>query len=581
MTQLTSHQAGINIRKGRPQGALAFQGFKAPTSNTTYTPNQFFDVIIPHFSRGVVRIVGYLIRKTLGWCDANGNPQEEQIEAPYSELERKAGVSRDMIRQALDDALAGNAIECLREGRAKLARDAGQSALYTLRWCDAPYSTKPAQFQGFFEGEGNRTDIPNEFFDVVIPNEPLSVIKVVGSIIRHSIGFQAKHGRRRQQVTLSFQHIQNYACIGSRSDLAKAVRIALERNYIVRVVDGVFSHREDERRSATYALRWSDFPIGQKKEPAISSFNESENQTSIGQISAPVDQSEIQTSIKTKPEKETLNGQPAADGNLLERLMDIGFSDRTAAKLIREHRRETIEEQMAWLPHRAPARSPAGLLRRSIEQQWPAPVRLRATEVSGTEGWEFARNFYAAFAGNRGDPANEPSPREVEMASTFTKRLLATAPAINLEQSARTLGELARNQRQPFPSLSLAIRQFGDALLVRAEKDRLHAQLEATSKARATHEEKSRPLWMAWMSGQEEIMRSQQPEEYARFQSKRERERAELAASRAPWAASMLAGFDNENSRIHAFRQFFGLPDFWTWDAEFNSDRFNFNTTTS
>ncbi|MDI1314746.1 MAG: hypothetical protein PSV43_21460, partial [Prosthecobacter sp.] len=81
-----------------------FQGFRPPSSNTTYTPNQFFDVVIPHFSRGVVRIVGYLIRKTLGWCDANGNPQEEEIEASYGELEHKAGISRDMIRNALDDA---------------------------------------------------------------------------------------------------------------------------------------------------------------------------------------------------------------------------------------------------------------------------------------------------------------------------------------------------------------------------------------------------------------------------------------------------------------------------------------------
>lgn len=191
--------------------ASTFRGFRPPTSNTTYIPNQFFDVIIPHFPRGVVRIVGYLIRKTLGWCDANGNPQEEQIEASYSELENKAGVSRDMIRSALDDALAGNILECVREGRPKFAHDAGQSALYALNWSGEAYTTRPAEFRGFFEGEGNRTDIPNEFFDVVIPNEPLSVIKVVGSIIRHSIGFQTKHGRRRQQVALSFQHIQNYA----------------------------------------------------------------------------------------------------------------------------------------------------------------------------------------------------------------------------------------------------------------------------------------------------------------------------------------------------------------------------------
>lgn len=73
--------------------AVGFEGFALPTSNTTYTSNQFFDACLPYRSRGVVRLVGYnMIRKTLGWCDAHGNPQNETIEFSYNELERKAGV---------------------------------------------------------------------------------------------------------------------------------------------------------------------------------------------------------------------------------------------------------------------------------------------------------------------------------------------------------------------------------------------------------------------------------------------------------------------------------------------------------
>lgn len=569
----TERSIVLTTPKVHSPAASTFQGFKPPTSNTTYTPNQFFDVVIPHFSRGVVRIVGFLIRKTLGWCDANGNPQEEQIEATYSELEHKAGVSRDMIRPALDDALAGHLLECVREGRPKLAHDAGQSALYALGWSDAAYTTRPTEFRGFFEGDGNRTDIPNEFFDVVIPHEPLTVIKVVGSIIRHSIGFQTKHGRRRQQVALSFQHIQNYARIGSRSDLAKAVRIALEKNYIIRVVDGVFSHRFDERRSATYALRWSDSLIGQKTAPAV---DQSEKQTSNGQISEPADRSENRTSIKTKPVNET--GNKPADTGLLQKLVTIGFSEKTAAKLIREHSRQTIEEQMAWLPHRAPARSLAGLLRSAIEQQWAAPAKLRATEVQGTHGWEFARHFYAAYGGNRGEPVNEPSPREVETADAFAQRLIkACRDDSHISEWGRALGQLAREQRNPFPSLQLAIRQLGDAFFVKIEKERLHAQLTATTRARDEHEAIYRPVWMAWLTQQASEMKTTHPDEYARFIAKRDRDRAELAADHTPWSAKLFDIFDTDQVRLHAFRLFFGLPDFWAWDAEFNSHRFKSN----
>jgi len=558
--------------KAPSPSALPFRGFRPPTSNTTYTPNQFFDVVIPHFSRGVVRIVGYLIRKTLGWCDAHGNLQEEEIEASYSDLENKAGISRDMIRNALDNGLEGNLIECVREGRPWLAHDAGQSAHYSLKWSGTPYTTRPAEFRGFFEGEGNRTDIPNEFFDLVIPNEPLSVIKVVGSVIRHSIGFQTKHGRRRQQVALSFQQIQNYARFGSRSDLAKAVRTALEKNYIIRVEEGVFDHRYGVRRSATYALCWSDNRIGQKIAPAV---DESEKQTSIGQIFIPAHQSEIQTSIKTKPENETLNKPSAADPELAPKLIAIGFSTKTASKLIQEHTRQTIEEQITWLPHRAPARSPAGLLRRAIEQAWPEPAKLRATEVQGTTGWEFARCFYAAYGGNRGEPVNEPSPREAQLAADFVERLTrATAGESHVSEWGRALGQAAREQRNPFPSLQLAIRQLGDAFLVQIEKQRLHAQLASVTHSRELHEQTHRAAWLAWLAQQESAMQQTQPGEYARFTTKREEERTNLAADPKPWSKKALESFDAESVRLSAFRQFFGLPDFWPWDASINNQSF-------
>src|SRR5437660_11985463 len=82
-----------------------FLGFALPTSNTTYTPNQFFDVCLPHRSRGCVRLVAYLIRKTLGWCDEDGNPQQEQHAITYRALESKDGVSRAMIRPTIDAAI--------------------------------------------------------------------------------------------------------------------------------------------------------------------------------------------------------------------------------------------------------------------------------------------------------------------------------------------------------------------------------------------------------------------------------------------------------------------------------------------
>jgi len=560
------------IQLGASDASSAFKGFKAPTSNTTYTPNQFFDVVIPNYSRGVVRIVGYLLRKTLGWCDANGNPQEEQIEVTYSELERKAGVSRDMIRGALDDALRGHLIECVSEGRPRMAHDAGQSAQYQLCWSDKPYTTRVHEFAGFFEGEGNRTDIPNEFFDVVIPTEPLSVIKVVGSIIRHSIGFQARHGRRRQQVAISYQHIENYAQFGSRSDLARALRTALEKNYIIRVEDGVFSPEATERRPATYAIRWCDYPIGQKIEPD----ERSENRTSIGQFFAPSDRSENQTSIKTKPENETGKQQQAAASPAMRRLMDQGFDETTARGLAEDHSLEEIENQITWLDQRGPFRSKLGMLRRAIEGRWPQPAKLRATEVPNTPGRELARHFYAAFGGNKGEPSVEPSYRDVDTADAFALRLQKLMgqrfdPAV----CGRDLASLALAQRAPLSSVVVAIRQCGETLWARMEGEMRASQRRAQEHARAGHYAQYLPLYEKWLRDQEFRLRDEERDELRRFDERRAQKRAEMVSNPTPWNKTMLTMFDRESTRMSELRKHFALPDFWQWDANFNSQPFN------
>jgi hypothetical protein len=73
----------------------SFEGFAPLQSNTTYCPNQFFDVALPHFARGVVRLVGYVIYRTFAWSDRDGRPISEQHKVSYRELTEEAGISRE------------------------------------------------------------------------------------------------------------------------------------------------------------------------------------------------------------------------------------------------------------------------------------------------------------------------------------------------------------------------------------------------------------------------------------------------------------------------------------------------------
>src|SRR3954454_21761570 len=125
-----------------------FEGFAPLQSNTTYCPNQFFDVVLPHFPRGVVRLVSYVIYRTFAWSDRDGRPMSEQHKVSYRELIEKAGISRGALKEAIGEAIRGNLLQCVQQGRPSKAGSDAESSVFELKWHDVKYSTDPARFQG-------------------------------------------------------------------------------------------------------------------------------------------------------------------------------------------------------------------------------------------------------------------------------------------------------------------------------------------------------------------------------------------------------------------------------------------------
>jgi hypothetical protein len=171
-----------------------------------------------------------LLRRTLGWLDKNGEPVEQDVTVSYRELVAEAGISWGAIREAIDDAVRGGFICCTGLGRKSEVGHAAQSARYRLRWdTGAQYTKAPAAFAGFYSGEGHRTPIPNAFFDHVVPNEVLAVVKVVGTVLRHTVGYQNQFGGRRSEAALSYSYLQKYTRVRHRPTLAAAVRNAVRK----------------------------------------------------------------------------------------------------------------------------------------------------------------------------------------------------------------------------------------------------------------------------------------------------------------------------------------------------------------
>ncbi len=577
----------------------SFSGFQLPTSNTTYTPNQFFDVCLPHYSRGVVRLVAYMIRKTLGWCDRDGNPQEENILIPYQDLVEHAGISRGAIRQTIDEAIAGRFIRCVRHGRPNSAGRSAVTALYQLRWDDAgEYLKDPKQFRGFFEGDGHRTDIPNQFFDHLIPRESLGIIRVVGSVIRFSIGFQARRGRRRQAVQISYREVQNYTRIQDRTTLTQAVQQSLLRGYIVRIDAGFFDPNAGRAsKAATYALRWFGTTAytgnGSKtipeKTPASNGSERFKNHTGNGSKTRPEERFKNHTDIKIKPTNKTYKQQgsetlPAAAAGAFQKLKDAGFDDKTAVKLVTDADPKRVEDQIHWLSQRAPARNPLGMLRRAIEEDWPAPEgESGCTHIAQTAGALFASYFHAGFAGNRSEPTAEPSANEVSTAERYVQRLLTVhADESQIPRWGREFGELCRakygNAPPAIVSLVIGLRSHGDFFFEQIRRARSKISAAKRQAAQEDHKRQFTAQWLDYLRMAERDFEHDRTEEYTRFVSEREARMERIRSS--PYARlveTACSSVNQADQRLRDFQRFFpaAVLDFWQWDQELNPNRFD------
>ena len=363
----------------RQQQGKEFQGFHPLDANYVYCPNQFLDLCLPNCSRGAVRIVAYILRQTLGWLDKDGQPINQEVTATYNELIRNAGVSRGAIAPAIHEAIDAGFIRCKQTGELKSKGNSGQSASYELNWSNSTdYESSFLDFDGYFTGDGYRTPIPNQFFDALINRESLSVTKVVGAVLRHTVGYQNQFGGRRSSAPLSYSQLEAYTNL-DRSTLAIAIRQAIASGYIHRLEEGKFSRDRSEQRSATYAVRWlskeqeSDF--SSKIQP-VQFKKATRNSSKIH----PEDQFKNPSSKEKKTLNKNLKQQAAASSEKAIQLLKAnGFNERDAQLLVAKRGSTVIENQVKWLQHRHP-KNPNALLRKAIEEDWDPPAAILEKE---------------------------------------------------------------------------------------------------------------------------------------------------------------------------------------------------------
>lgn len=389
-------------RQVASEASQGFAGFEPLNANYIYTPNQFLDLCLPYCSRGVVRLVGYMLRRTLGWLDSSGEPIEQDIAVPYRELINEARISRGAIRPALDEAVKAGFLVCTQAGRAKRQGVPGEIGAFRLRWDDRrSYQQQLDEFRGFYTGEGHRTPIPNAFFDRILSNESLAVSKVVGTVLRHTVGYQNQFGGRLDCAALSYSHIQRYANLKDRATLSGAIQHAIEVGYVKRIKEGCFSPHVQARRAATYAVKWlheaKNSAVSSKPQPI--SQGQFKNPTNNGSEAQPSDQFKSPTTRKTQRKDTCKNKQMLTRGegsrkqtddevvavkygDVVTILEKAGFDTKTATRLAGVSSYDEVSRQIEWLPLRGTARNSLGMLRKAIEERWEAPASANSSLTS-------------------------------------------------------------------------------------------------------------------------------------------------------------------------------------------------------
>lgn len=600
-------------------GLPAFTGFKSPTSSTTYTPNQFFDVVLPHASRGCLRLVAYLIRKTLGWSDEHGNPQNPNAHVTYRELIENAGISRGAIKEAITEAMDKRFIDCLRFGQPHKAGEEGFSALYSLRWDEREeYVTSLPEFNGFFAGNGNLTHIPNQFFDYLVPREALAVVRVVGVIIRHTIGFQTRFGFRRQHVEMSFSEIMRRTGIASSSTVSTALKAAVDGRYICKVSEGFFDPDAGvASKATTFGVNWEDSPQiepnsanGSKIEAGDRSNNRSGVLETV-QKSKRDNGSEIEADKRPKTEAETvqeskreafknrsdikttnLNNLPKQQQTdvvvgevkslslLVQKLMAVGIDGTKASELVEQFDADRIERQLKALPSRKVKSSVTGFLIRAIERDIPVESKVQSSSPETL----FAEHFYAELGGNFGSPVGYTTSADEDAASS----LLSKAPVLWREKSAQAGRELARhvlnqtsNAKFPIRSLPLAVRSYGDEFLAGLTAKAEREAREQAASRKAEHQSKFEPAYRQYLrslAAELEQGGGAAWEECVTWFERRATRRRSMSET---FYRRVMQQWENPEERPEIVIEFLSernpdsVPSFWEWDAKMNEERFS------
>ncbi len=249
------------------------------------------------------------------------------------------------------------------------------------------------QFPGF--RRPNYTPVPDELFDVLLPDLRGAELKVLLYIVRRTFGFKKERDAISFNQFLRGVHaregqVLDGGCgVRDRTTLARALR-TLEQMGAISAERSTDDRGESE--TTIYSLRFAEGMNGsvpaseQSREVVGKAYYGSRviPQGVVGQsyhgsrdsLPPVVGESYPQeTDIQQTERQETEQQQEALEG-VVAALVSLGVTRKTAVALTRDYPVHLIEAQMDMLEYRLP-RDPAATLIQAIREEWAPPAAYR------------------------------------------------------------------------------------------------------------------------------------------------------------------------------------------------------------
>ncbi len=251
------------------------------------------------------------------------------------------------------------------------------------------------QFPGF--RRPNYTPVPDELFDVLLPDLRGAELKVLLYIVRRTFGF------KKERDAISFnqflrgvhsrdgQTLDGGCGVRDRTTLARALR-TLEQMGAISAERSTDNRGESE--TTIYSLRFAGpgngavAAWGQEREVVGKAYHGSRvippevvgkpDYGSREGILPVVGESYPQETDTQQTESQETEQQQEALGGVVAALVNLGVTRKTAVALTREHPVHLIEAQMDMLGYRSP-RDPAATLSQASREDWAPPATYRTS----------------------------------------------------------------------------------------------------------------------------------------------------------------------------------------------------------